>query len=958
MAVSHVFSNAVADAAGTLTIWFGATTATVAASDIVKPSDWNSAHNQLSTISGNTAGQSTVSGTNIVLAGGNNITLSANGQTISVHGAVGGGAGFSGGVSTGGNTVGSTGITGTQLVFAGGNNITLSQSTGANGGTVTISGPNTVAQTNQTVGVYASSNTTGQSSSSTVDARSLTFRGAGVASVGMSAGEVVISVPAGGGANFSAGVSTGGNTSGDTGVTGTRLVFAGGNNITVSQGTDANGATITFSGANAGGAQTGISGIIAGTQTQTVGTVSFANSNGISFGMSNSSIITASYTVPTQSVQTVGGYFVGNTTGQSSSSTVDARSISFDGAGIVSAGWSNGTIRISATQSNQAFSADASSTFQTLSLQNSNGISFSNNAGAIRLTHDLAFSTQLNNTGRIYVTAQSTGQSSSSTYDLRTLSIVPDGIISAGWSGGSFRISATQSNQAFSAGAASSTFQTISFQDSNGFSFSNNAGAIRVSYTRNVASNAIQSVGSATGSGTNTSRFAPDDHVHAGVFSMGVSTGGNTIGDTRVDVGRFVLQGGNNITLSQITAANALNTIVVSGGVGGGGGFTGGVSTGGNTSGQTGTQTGSFFLAGGNNITLSVATAAGGHQTITISAPNLGAGAMSAGASNLGNTAGSTGITGTQMVFVGSGVVSLSQSTGANGGTLSILAPATSSLVGVSGISISSNGSTISVQPVTQSYYANPYWMVNSTSYTVAASTSIVWPFELRDVERFDFVRLPQTVSIASMASIATAANDTKSYTQQGTYNFVLYSRGIGASSQSLQSVASTSASSRMTIAVGQNVNGSQWTVTHAFSFPASNGTTSFSTSYATSLTNVNISTTHLTAISGMKMIAFPWSTTLSGQNYWMAYGFSTAATTNGNASLSNMRVTFSNWGMSQPNNTWGEFGSANNASIQALYGIGSFTTAGGGTTASMGFSNISSSAAHVIPYITMARIA
>lgn len=63
MAVQHVYSNAVAD--GTAT-------------SVVRPSDWNSYHNQYMTISGNTAGQSTMSGTNIVFQGGNGVTLSAN----------------------------------------------------------------------------------------------------------------------------------------------------------------------------------------------------------------------------------------------------------------------------------------------------------------------------------------------------------------------------------------------------------------------------------------------------------------------------------------------------------------------------------------------------------------------------------------------------------------------------------------------------------------------------------------------------------------------------------------------------------------------------------------------------------------------------------------------------------------------------------------------------------------
>jgi hypothetical protein len=47
------------------------------ATSVVRPSDWNSAHIQGQTISGNTAGASSFTGTNFVLQGGNNVTLSA-----------------------------------------------------------------------------------------------------------------------------------------------------------------------------------------------------------------------------------------------------------------------------------------------------------------------------------------------------------------------------------------------------------------------------------------------------------------------------------------------------------------------------------------------------------------------------------------------------------------------------------------------------------------------------------------------------------------------------------------------------------------------------------------------------------------------------------------------------------------------------------------------------------------
>ena len=47
------------------------------ATSVVRPSDWNSAHIQGQTLSGNTAGVSSFTGTNFVLQGGNNVTLSA-----------------------------------------------------------------------------------------------------------------------------------------------------------------------------------------------------------------------------------------------------------------------------------------------------------------------------------------------------------------------------------------------------------------------------------------------------------------------------------------------------------------------------------------------------------------------------------------------------------------------------------------------------------------------------------------------------------------------------------------------------------------------------------------------------------------------------------------------------------------------------------------------------------------
>jgi len=63
MPIQHFYTQTVAD--GTAT-------------SLVRPSDWNSAHNMVYNLSGNTLGSSQLVGSDITLVGGNNITLSAD----------------------------------------------------------------------------------------------------------------------------------------------------------------------------------------------------------------------------------------------------------------------------------------------------------------------------------------------------------------------------------------------------------------------------------------------------------------------------------------------------------------------------------------------------------------------------------------------------------------------------------------------------------------------------------------------------------------------------------------------------------------------------------------------------------------------------------------------------------------------------------------------------------------
>lgn len=532
-----------------------------------------------------------------------------------------------------------------------------------------------------------------------------------------------------------------------------------------------------------------------------------------------------------QTNQTGGIYVTAQSTGQSSSSTYDLRTLSFVPDGIISAGWSNGSFRVSATQSNQAFSAGAaSSAFQTLSFQDLNSISFSNNAGAVRITHDL----------------------------------MP-----------------ASSRPAFSAGAASSTFQTLSFQDSNGLSFSNNAGAIRVTYTRPVVSNAIASVGSATNSGTNTSRFAADDHVHAGVFSMGVSNdAGNSAGDTRVDVGRFVLRGGNNMTLSQITAANALNTIVFSGGAGGGGGFTGGMSNIGNTAGTSGTVQSQMLVVGGPNITVSQSIN-GNSATLSISGNAPGAAAENNWHHLLGaNTAGNTTVSGSTLGFSG---VNMTLS-GTNNSQLVLSVPATSSLSATGAVSIATNGNTISIGapgPVTYGGL-HPYDDLVMVLGQVGQGSLIFDPQPLPNVS---FDRIPIFIQNTN------SSNSSGSHTLRFTVG--LYTR-----------------ENESRISLFTSFTGST-ALTHS-------GTAGSYSWY-----------------SGQRLFPITFAATSIPENrYWIAFVSSTAS---GGAN-----GTYSNYLVSNLNTNYtGVFGQASNASMQPRLGQGFYSASTTALPGSVGFSQI-----------------
>lgn len=811
-------------------------------------------------ISGNTAGSPFVlNGGVVVLQGGANITISQTSNSLVWIGGAGGGGGsvnFS---------AGTTSQNLTNVVFSNSNNVSF----GLNGSTITATA--TFAQTNQSA-----------------------IKGFGASNTG--------------------------NTAGNTGIsTGIDWVIAGSNNITISESTAIGGPnTIWVSGPSVAGAQTGISGIANSQTTYTSGTVSLSDQANITIASSvNGATQIYKFSVAAQSVQTqgitgdqlsIGVSTGGNTLGNTTVNT-GQRFVLVGSNGITlsqATGVGSTTITISgvttAAQTNQSAikALGVSNTGNTAGntgvstgidwvIAGSNGITASQSTvgggpNTIWISGVTTVAQSVQTLG-IYASSQTTGASSSSTYDARSLSFVFSNNISGGWTNGSFLFNVTTAAQT-------------------------NQSAIK---------------------------------------ALGASNTGNTAGNTGVSTGiDWVIAGTNAVTISESTVGGGPNTLWVNAPNAAAGNVT--FSAGANSSGLA-----SVIFSNSNGVSFGL----GAGSVITASA--AGGGGVGGGVSNLGNTAGSTGtVTTGNIVFVGSGVISLSQSTGAAGSnaTISILAPATSSLVGANGIEVSTNGSTITVRPTFASYFANIDEVQGTQTMTMLQSTSGMFPFSLGEPISASFVRLLLSGSVlAASSTAATTGNSQFSGGHSRSHNLVIYSRGIGASSMSLQSVTSTQVTERYSINVSAAANSTQFSYSMRYTFPSFSGNIGFTRDYSSSAASLNFHTSHVTDFTGNKVVDLPFEFSLSPGQYWLGYGVSSSTATQRTADLTRGGIAFTNFGVSQMNSAFGTLGAATNSSVNIQPGLGSYSVVGGGTSASIDLTRISSSASQNMLYFQFMRI-
>lgn len=296
-------------------------------------------------------------------------------------------------------------------------------------------------------------------------------------------------------------------------------------------------------------------------------------------------------------------------------------------------------------------------------------------------------------------------------------------------------------------------------------------------------------------------------------------------------------------------------------------------------------------------------------------------------------------------------------------GILANISSGTLYLAGGNNITLSQNANsvTISHAPVYESSFENIQGAAFQSMTLNGASISHAVAFELGCPLSASFLRIPVLMTTNSTTISTAGASMSASAAIFSTWNAVVYSVGVGLSSRSLISVASGSCGWTFLNSISVAANGTQGSYTQGFSAHAEGGLgTTLTTQYSVSQTNYPFSSTAFTAFTDGRYLDIPFANSLDAGVYWLVFGYSTSSATNSTrlSQATNCNVRYSNhYGASQINRAFAPMGSSNMTSGGQL-GVGSFSTAGGGTTSGFPMSALSSSASQVRPYFQMLRSA
>lgn len=717
-------------------------------------------------------------------------------------------------------------------------------------------------------------------------------------------------------------------------------------------------------------------GISAGTNVLTAGTAIFSNSNGVSFGMNTAGVITATvtpgaaagigavqlpnttYTSGTVNFINSNGISFGSTTG--GGVTASYNSTQFAGNGTTFAGTNvSGSMTLNSAGLNLALSgpnesgiglsaAGSSQTAGNIVFSNSNGVSFGMNGSTVTA------SVAAGGGGGINASLGGNTSGALALVSTGTLFLAGGNNITLSQNGNSVTVSGANAGGAqtgisgLQVSNTTYTSGTVTFQNANGISFgSSGANGISASYTVPSTAGLLSAINLSAGTTSGNLSAVTFSNANGVSFGLNASTVTASVAAQSSQTEAIFIAGNSTAQSSQSTyTVGSLNIsgagvvsvgwssnslIISSPATTGLTLLSAGMSTGGNTAGTTGLASNQLVLAGGNNITLSGSTNAGS-MTISI-AGGAGAGGVGFGVSTAGNTAGSTGtVTTGNVVLVGSGPISLSQSTGAAGSaaTITINAPATSSISATGFVSLSVNGSTISIGANALTAYAvsnttlSTTGTVNGTalSFAGAGNASV-------GVSNGSVV---VSVPVSSQLSLAQAIPwDVTTLTQIGQGSVQVYPavnpQPFSASRADVMVWNSMSSSSNSSHAGAISINVGLYT---------RNGSTlSLATSGSQSYAWTDTSGGSFSLISGLRQLSVPVNVNFPGGDVWAAVMSQTGST---NANWFTAQNVVAQGQATQFN---GVMGSASSATLQLSPGMGVFSTTSAALPSSMAFSQI-----------------
>lgn len=680
--------------------------------------------------------------------------------------------------------------------------------------------------------------------------------------------------------------------------------------------------------------------VSAGTLSSNRSDLTFADSNGVSFGFNTNGVVTA--TVATN-YQSQGAYLTTAALSQDSSKyagingSITGGSITVNTSGVsvnLPAYLTTAMQSNAATISNIKVSAGGNSQLRSdIAFLNSNNISFTLNATGGGIAANYVFGISAGTTNRSNLNAVSfsnangvsfgIGSDAANLFQTITASVKTDyagtnasitgGSLTVNTSGISINIAPVGgiTNINVSAGTLSNNLSALTFSDSGGVSWGLNTNGV---LTATVATN-YQSSGA--------------------YLTTAMASNAATISNVKISAGTL------SANRSDLTFTDS-----------------GGVSWGLNTNGVLTATVATNYQSSGAYLT----TAALSAQTSNFAGTNTSL--LTTTGTDPVLTLNTTGLTLAYPKWITTYVNDLtSDRAGVNGSVATTAGTDLALTLNTSGATIGYPKwiTTAPLSSAMMSLFANRDMLIDDNSTTMSCGTSVlqVVPFILPHAISIGFVRIPVSMSLVSTEISGTSANTTFTYNRSYSDAICIMTQNVGASSLSLANLVSTFASWVFQWSFTAGAQGSRYTITQNVTYPVSGTTSAFQGNSAQSSANIGYSTNLLTNFTGLRFYDIPFAASLSAGNYWLVLGRSTNSASNAGPAAGGASMAMSTIGVSHSNIVFGPMGGATTSSVQLMPGLGSWSTnAAVSSTASIQLASVSAQSSSPLAYFQMLRFA